>query len=167
MRLVMSWMMMSSITSNLLGDRLPLIRLGIANLVNDLDDLVNGDKYFNEITLYSADGLAVGSFNGTDVIFEYRGITHELGKNLFIEVKADEDLIDGNVVQYTGQVGVSGRVRVKKAVASEINANPSLLLGVCTHAITNGQNGMINFYGAVNGLNTTAFTPGQTHLLRK
>ena len=55
-------------------------------------------------------------------------------ENLFVEVTANGNIANGDVVQYDSAIGASGKIRAKKAVANEINANPKLILGVATNA---------------------------------
>ena len=141
----------------------------IAELDTELKDFINsedakildGTDPFTKITINDTTSSAEITYNGTDIVAAYRGINHELGKNLFTEVEPVSGITftDGMVVQYAGSVGLSGRKFGKPAVPAEINAKPELLLGVVT-AVTNEGNAIVNYYGEVNGINTSAYTLG-------
>jgi hypothetical protein len=123
----------------------------------DQDVTENSTPQFTGITLYNALGNAIATYDGIDVIFSYGGKTVEMAKNLFTRVKATVQIEEGDVVQYSGSVGVSGKINGKPAVQSEINIAPYLILGVATEQITVGSEGEINFYGAINGIDTTGY----------
>jgi hypothetical protein len=75
-------------------------------------------------------------------------------------VQADETLTTGDVVQFNGVAGF--KPRVKKAVQSEINNMPSLLMGFVTGNIGTGNLGYVTSFGLVRNINTANFgTAGQ------
>ena len=130
-------------------------------LLDAVNAIPTGTTPFQQIILYNAAGNAIATYNGTNIIWAYRGINAEMFENLFVEVTANGNIANGDVVQYDSAIGASGKIRAKKAVASEINANPKLILGVATNAISNGQDGTVNWFGEINGINTTGYTAGQ------
>ena len=128
-------------------------------------DAVNDSNRYNTISnkLFYITQLAnaIATYNGTNITWAYRGINAEMFENLFVEVTANGNIANGDVVQYDSAIGASGKIRAKKAVANEINANPKLILGVATNAISNGTVGTVNWFGEINGINTTGYTAGQ------
>jgi hypothetical protein len=65
----------------------------------------------------------------------------------------------GAVVQFAGSQG--DFIQIKQAVASEINANPSLLMGLARESIADGQFGDVVWFGNVLEIATGSFTTGQ------
>jgi hypothetical protein len=78
-----------------------------------------------------------------------------IGDGLFFFGKATENILKGEVVQFAGNTG--GNIRVKKAVFSEISAQPDLLMGVAKHNINTNDFGYVVSFGYVRDLNTSAF----------
>jgi|LGVF01.2.fsa_nt_gb hypothetical protein len=126
------------------------------DLNGDLD-LTGYDALMTTLTLYNALGNATISFNGEDVVAEYDGITREWGKNLFVGVKARTIIGDGVCVQYDGAVGTSGKIWIKIADEAEINVAPYLFLGVTTTTFTANQERDVNWFGAINEIDTTGY----------
>ena len=128
----------------------------------DVLDLQSGDKEFTEILLSDGvGGEARLTYDGTDPILSYRGITGEVFKNLFLEVEPASGVTftNGMNVMYAGSIGGSGRRLAKPTVLSELKANPNLYLGMITQVTTDGY-GVVNWYGVVNSLNTSGLTLG-------
>jgi hypothetical protein len=95
--------------------------------------------------------LSVGLLNGT---------TAKVGQQTMYYVQADETLTTGDVVQFNGVAGF--KPKVKKAVASEINNMPSLLMGFVTGNIGTGNLGYVTSFGLLRSVNTANFgTAGQ------
>jgi archaellum component FlaC len=90
--------------------------------------------------------LSVGLLNGT---------TTKVGQQTMYYVQADETLTTGDVVQFNGVAGF--KPKVKKAVASEINNMPSLLMGFVTGNIGTGNLGYVTSFGLVRNINTANF----------
>lgn len=120
---------------------------------NDIDNVT-------ALTLYSTDGTAVATYDGRHIVWAYDGVNAEMFLNLYVEVKADGAIANGDSLMFTGQVGASGRLYVAKATRAELNANPNKYAGQATYDMTDGENGQINWYGTVNGLNTSGLTQG-------
>jgi hypothetical protein len=95
--------------------------------------------------------LSVGLLNGT---------TAKVGQQTMYYVQADETLTTGDVVQFNGVAGF--KPKVKKAVPSEINNMPSLLMGFVTGNIGTGNLGYVTSFGLLRSVNTANFgTVGQ------
>jgi hypothetical protein len=78
-----------------------------------------------------------------------------VGDTVFFFGKATETISKGEVVQFDGNVG--GNINFKKAVFSEISAQPDLLMGVAKHDIPSGDFGYVIWFGYVRNLNTDTF----------
>lgn len=117
---------------------------------------------FSQLTLVNASGDAVATYDGRHIKWNYQGVEAEQFLNLFVEVKTTEaNITHGDVLQFTGQVGVSDRLLVKKAVPAEINANPHLIAGVAIKDLPNsGTNTLINWYGTVRNVDTSEIPQG-------
>lgn len=127
-----------------------------------VEALKNGTEQFTAITLYSVDGTAVLTFDGKDIIWNYRGINAEMFKNLVLEVEPDTGVTftNGMNVMYAGSIGASGKRLAKPTDLTELKANPNLYLGMITQVTDDGY-GIVNWYGEVNDLNTAGTTAGQ------
>jgi hypothetical protein len=93
---------------------------------------------------------------GTIIAGLYDELEAGVGDSLFFFGKATEAIAKGEVVQFAGNTG--GNIRLKKAVFSEISAQPDLLMGVAKHAIATNDFGYVASFGYVRNLNTSAFT---------
>jgi hypothetical protein len=93
--------------------------------------------------------LDIGLYNGT--------ILHS-GQQTLYWVKADETITVGDVVQFNGVAGFTPKV--KKAVPSEINNNPTLIMGIASANIANEANGYITTFGMLKGVTTTGLSLG-------
>ncbi len=115
-------------------------------------DALVGDEPFTAINLNNE---AMLTFNGTDVVWSYRGINAEMFKNLILEVEPASGVTftNGMCVMYAGSIGGSGKRLAKPTNFAELKLNPGLFLGVITQ-ISDDGNGIVNWYGEVNNLNT-------------
>jgi hypothetical protein len=93
--------------------------------------------------------LDIGLYNGT--------VLHS-GQQTLYWVKADETITVGDVVQFNGVAGFTPKV--KKAVPSEINNNPSLLMGIASGNIADEANGYVTTFGMLKGVATTGLSLG-------
>ena len=124
--------------------------------------LVNGEMRLlapKGIRIYDEAGTdyAVIDFANGDFRVAYNGITKEYGKNLFVGIKARTIIGENVVLQYDGAVGTSGKIWVKIADKDEINLAPHLIVGVSTTTLTANEEQDVNFYGAINEIDTTGF----------
>jgi hypothetical protein len=93
--------------------------------------------------------LDIGLYNGT--------VLHS-GQQTLYWVKADETITVGDVVQFNGVAGFTPKV--KKAVPSEINNNPTLIMGIASGNIANEANGYVTTFGMLKGVATTGLSLG-------
>lgn len=128
--------------------------------LTDFNALRGGSLGF---TLIDLDGHTIdwNASNGTFDMALDSSVLLELGQKEYIYGKSTEIIVKGAPIQYVGVS--SGYRQFKNAVASEINANPSLFLGLAANAFSGiGVFGYATRYGNVNGLNTNAYTVGDT-----
>jgi hypothetical protein len=93
--------------------------------------------------------LDIGLYNGT--------VLHS-GQQTLYWVKADETITVGDVVQFNGVAGFTPKV--KKAVPSEINNNPTLIMGIASANIADEANGYVTTFGMLKGISTTGLSLG-------
>jgi hypothetical protein len=81
-------------------------------------------------------------------------------EGLFFYAKFTENVSKGDVIQFAGVQG--GHLLAKKAVPSEINANPEYIMGICAQNATTNAFGYIMEFGTLKNLRTDTFgTEGQ------
>lgn len=90
------------------------------------------------------------------------GAVLQLGQGFVVKVRNNtgSTITNGTVVMATGSVGNSGRITV--APHNGTVANATSILGITTHDITNGSDGIVTILGKVEGINTTGSTVGET-----
>jgi hypothetical protein len=120
----------------------------------------NGNEDINVGT--NAGKMYWDSDRGTIIAGLYDDQETGVGDSLFFFGKATEAIAKGEVVQFNGNAG--GNIRIKKAVFSEISAQPDLLMGIAKHNITNGDFGYVVSFGYVRNLNTSAFSTNILYL---
>jgi hypothetical protein len=146
-------------------------------LVDDtVDNVLAGTTKFTKITLTDGSGNDFElTFNGVDAIGAFRGVSGEFFKNLFVEFTAQSTISNGDPIMYAGSPGASGIVYAVTIASGNnvtvfgqtldalvaIKLYPFLFLGLATMNVTNGQNGLANWYGSVNDLNTSTYTLGK------
>lgn len=87
------------------------------------------------------------------------GTTQQVGSELwYAEGKAVGTITNGDNVQLAGSQGM--HYLVKKAVASELAANPQLYLGVATKDSLDNEWAKVTRWGLVNGINTSGWSFG-------
>lgn len=96
--------------------------------------------------------LAWNTVDGCMNIQQLNSTTLQVGQELFFYGKASGAVSNGDLCQFAGVQG--DHILIKKAVASEIKANPSYLIGVATQNIANGEYGYVTWFGKVNGVYT-------------
>lgn len=85
--------------------------------------------------------------------------TLQIGQELYIYGKAVGNIQNGEVVQFAGAQG--NHITIKKAVVSEVVANPEYIVGIATQNITNGDFGYVTWFGKINGVYTPNWTEGE------
>ncbi len=97
-------------------------------------------------------------WNTEDGTFNFRllnNTTLQAGQEVFIYGKASGAINNGDVCQFAGVQG--NHILVKKAVQSEIDVNPYLIIGIATDNIANNNYGYITVFGKINDVYTTGF----------
>ena len=80
-----------------------------------------------------------------------------IGEDQFIYVKASSAISLGQSVMFTGAVGASGVIQAAPAVG---NIRASYIIGVACENIPLNGFGLIQTFGLIQGLNTSAYTQG-------
>lgn len=75
------------------------------------------------------------------------------------EAQAGEDLVKGDVVYVSGN---SGNTPIVSKAQANANGTKMPSFGICTQPISNGNTGYIVTQGLITGINTSAFTSGDT-----
>lgn len=107
----------------------------------------------------NAGEIAWNSVDGTFDIGLLNGVTLQAGQEIHFYGKATEAISNGDAVQFAGVQG--DHLLIKKAVASEINANPEYFMGVATQDFSNNQFGYVTAFGNVRELDTTSYNLGE------
>jgi hypothetical protein len=90
--------------------------------------------------------------NGTVNVGLYNDVNVGVGEDVFYYVKATGAITKGDVIQYAGYQG--DHALAKRAVQSEVNANPKLIMGIAKQNITNGDFGYVAHFGKIEGVDT-------------
>lgn len=91
------------------------------------------------------------------------GAVLQLGQEIHVHVKnqTGSTINDGTPVYVTGTLGASGRLTVAPMIADG-SIEAKYFLGVTTEDIPNGEDGKVTTFGKIRGLNTSAYSEGQT-----
>jgi hypothetical protein len=106
----------------------------------------------------NAGEIAWNSVDGTFDIGLLNGVTLQAGQEIHFYGKATEVINNGNAVQFAGVQG--DHILIKKAVPSEINANPEYFMGIATQNFATNDFGYVTAFGNVRELNTTSYSLG-------
>ena len=90
--------------------------------------------------------------NGTVNVGLYNNVNVGVGEDVFYYVKASGAITKGDVIQYAGYQG--DHALAKRAVQSEVNANPKLIMGIAKQNITNGDFGYVAHFGKIESIDT-------------
>jgi hypothetical protein len=90
--------------------------------------------------------------NGTVNVGLYNDVNIGVGEDVIYYVKATGAITKGDVIQYAGYQG--DHALAKRAVQSEVNANPKLIVGIAKQNIANGDFGYIAHFGKLEGVDT-------------
>mgnify|MGYP003635229170 CR=1 FL=1 len=80
-------------------------------------------------------------------------VTLQVGQETHAYVKADEEILNGEVIYVSGAVGVSGKLSISKFIADG-NIADIRVLGVATEPIANNNFGYVTVFGSVRGFKT-------------
>jgi hypothetical protein len=102
---------------------------------------------------------------GTVDVTLQNGVTGQMFQELHIYVEASEDILNGQVVQFTGASTTSNMIKVGVAntnTPSPVTGfyDPATVLGVATQDIKFGKSGYITWFGSVRDLDTTMWNEG-------
>jgi len=91
------------------------------------------------------------------------GATLQLGQEVQIHCKNQTGALipDGTPVYAVGTLGASGRILIAPMIANG-SIDAKYFLGITTEDIANGDDGKVTTFGKIRGLNTAAYTEGQT-----
>jgi SPP1 gp7 family putative phage head morphogenesis protein len=118
-------------------------------------------------TIYNTDFVANGEETGTLFWNSVDGtldakllgdVVLQIGQELHFYGKAQGNINNGELVQFAGVQG--DHILIKKAVASEIIANPEYLVGIATDSISNGAFGYVTWFGKINNVSTHTWNVG-------
>lgn len=100
-------------------------------------------------------------WNSSDGTFDMgllNGVTLQAGQEIHMYAKASGAISNGDAVQFAGAQG--DHLLVKKAVPSEITANPEYFVGVATQDFANNDFGYVTVFGQVRDLDTEDYPEG-------
>lgn len=88
-------------------------------------------------------------------------VTLQMGQELVVPVRNNTGttISNGKVVMATGTLGASGRITVDKHDGTKATA--MRVLGLATHSIVAGADGLVTSYGKVRGIDTTGALVGE------
>lgn len=87
-------------------------------------------------------------------------ITQQVGEELFVYGKASSAITEGQIVVKTGAVGASGVITF--APAGTGITDDQAIIGLATENIALNGFGRVTAFGVVHGINTSAFSDGDT-----
>jgi hypothetical protein len=90
-------------------------------------------------------------------------VTQQIGEDTYYFVKnqTGSQINKGQVVRASGTVGNSGRILVDLAIADG-SIPDKFIMGVAAENIPNGEDGLVNEFGLIKGVNTTGSLYGET-----
>jgi hypothetical protein len=115
--------------------------------------------YENEFTGETSTGqITWNTIDGTFDMTLLNNTKLQAGQELHFYGKAEDDILNGESVQFVGTQG--DHFIFKRAVASEVSANPELFIGVATQNINANEFGYVTSFGKVRDLDTTMWEEG-------
>jgi hypothetical protein len=93
--------------------------------------------------------------NGTVELGLYNDVVLHLGEDVMYYAKADGSIVKGDVVQFAGHQG--DHAIIKKAVPSEINVQPKLIMGIAKQNFLNNEFGYVLAFGKLQGVDTKGY----------
>ena len=98
-----------------------------------------------------------GTFNSLALGMAGGNVIQHIGEDTYIYVKASSAITRGQVVMFTGAVGASG---VATAAPATGVTNGQTIIGVAAENIANNGFGLIQTFGELRNVNTSAFADG-------
>lgn len=96
--------------------------------------------------------------NGTLELGVYNDVVLHLGEDSVYYGKASATITKGDIIQFAGYEG--DHALIKPAVASEINANAKLIMGIAKQNIANNEFGYVSAFGKIESIDTKGFNAG-------
>ena len=124
---------------------------GVVGGVTPIDSVVL-DTSYTVTDSESAGTIFWNSVDGTLDVKLNSDVILQLGQEIHFYGKASGDISNGALVQFAGVQG--DHILMKECVVSEIQANPTYLIGVATQDISNGSFGYVTWFGYVNDVYT-------------
>ena len=93
--------------------------------------------------------LGLGMYGGN--------VVQHIGEDIFFYVKASATITKGQLCMFTGAVGASG---VVTAAPSTGVTNGQYIMGIAAEDIANNAFGLIQWFGVIRNVNTSAFSEG-------
>lgn len=139
--------------------------LDISNLMTLNASNSDVDKLEFNIDTESADALTAGQFrwNATDGTIDLGmtdgNVVQSLGLELYCRVRnvSEVDINNGDLVMISGSDQNNGLILARPALP---NCDPSMILGVATEDILDGNIGLVTWYGKVKGINSGSWNVG-------
>jgi hypothetical protein len=98
-----------------------------------------------------------GTFNSLALGMVGGNVIQHIGEDTYIYVKASSAITKGQVIMFTGSVGASGVVTAAPATGV---TNGQVIIGVAAETIALNGFGLIQTYGELRNVNTSAFADG-------
>jgi hypothetical protein len=89
---------------------------------------------------------------------QYRDVANHIGQDIEYYGKAVGTIAKGDVIQFAGVQG--NHFLIKKAVPSEINANPKYIMGISKQSLINNEFGYVAHFGRIRGIDTSGYSEG-------
>ena len=89
---------------------------------------------------------------------QYRDVANHIGQDIEYYGKAFGAITKGDVVQFHDVQG--NHFLIKKAIPSQINANPKLIMGIAKQTLINNEFGYVAHFGRIRGINTSDYSLG-------
>ena len=125
------------------------VKMGANSLQFDASGNLPGNE-IGRLEFDDAEGTAkLGLLDGSSL---------EVGRKSVYYGKAFVNITKGDIVQFVDTQG--DHIRFKPAVVSEINANPSLIIGIAKNNITQNQFGYVVEFGEISDIDTRGLLTG-------
>lgn len=138
-------------------------RDAIISQLNRLTLLLEGNQEGEGVNI-SVDSIEIGDLlmnvndrNGTLQV-DMDSVKLQIGQQVFFRVKFEEGVTKGDAIQFAGSQG--SHFLAKKAVPSEINANPEYFLGIAANSYSSGFFGLVLEFGPLISILKTGFPAG-------
>jgi hypothetical protein len=97
------------------------------------------------------------TFNTAGLVMKGGNVIQEIGESQFFEIKASAAITKGQVIMFTGTVGASGVITGAPATGV---TDGTYIVGIAAESIANNGFGLVQTFGVLKGLNTSAYNDG-------